>query len=239
MDPRRLPESLYDRAAGLSEYPLWILVFAVPSVFVSYALAIAVGVPYFLFTGADRAPLALNVAVLVASMLLPVLGLVSVLDRDALRPCLPLRWPALAVVLLVVPLAWFVDILLTATVTAPLVEFLELPESSFQRPDDVHPIVVALLVVVVGPITEEIQYRGLLMGFLLSRDVGPWRTVAISAVVFALIHAPAYDLGGAINRLASGTVYGYLRVRFDSVTVPVLAHVLNNGIAFLVIYELV
>ncbi|MBB6217996.1 hypothetical protein HNQ80_004133 [Anaerosolibacter carboniphilus] len=51
----------------------------------------------------------------------------------------------------------------------------------------VSPIVLILLVVITGPIYEEILYRGIIMKGLLMRNK-PWVAVVTSSIIFGFIH---------------------------------------------------
>jgi membrane protease YdiL (CAAX protease family) len=91
---------------------------------------------------------------------------------------------------------------------------------------------LALLVATVGPLVEELLFRGLLLSALLRRVPAGW-AVAASSLLFALVHLP--DLGFlwyAVPNLALlAAVLAWLRLRSGSLWPAVLAHGVNNLLA--------
>jgi uncharacterized protein len=82
--------------------------------------------------------------------------------------------------------------------------------------------------VVVGPICEEIVFRGFLYRGLAESPLGPWCAVVISSGLFAVLH---FDGVSMIWHYCCGLLYGWLRWRSRSTAVPIVAHVFNNGMA--------
>ena len=82
-------------------------------------------------------------------------------------------------------------------------------------------IAAFLYVVAIGPFVEEVFFRGLLMPTWQLR-FGQRRGVVLSAVVFAIAHA---DIVGA---LLFGLVIAILFLKTRSLWIPVLIHVTNN-----------
>jgi len=109
----------------------------------------------------------------------------------------------------------------------------------------VHPIVpmvlagnqtVFLLIFVLGtvvaPFFEEIFFRGLLYGALRTR-LKITAAVPISAAAFAIVHPfPA----GFLPIFAIGSVFALLLEIRRSLVPSMIAHALNNGVMFLMIY---
>ena len=98
-------------------------------------------------------------------------------------------------------------------------------------PDRLVPFVVnAMLIAFVGPVVEELTFRGL--GFTLLRRYGPGLAIATTGVLFALSH-------GLLALLPTAAAFGfglaYLRSRTDSVYPGILVHVLFNAIGVLAI----
>lgn len=93
-------------------------------------------------------------------------------------------------------------------------------------------IPLVLVVVSVGPLVEELLFRGLLLSALLRRMHAGW-AVAISSLLFACVHLP--DLGYlwyAVPNLALlAAVLAWLRLRSGSLWPAVLAHGVNNLLA--------
>jgi membrane protease YdiL (CAAX protease family) len=83
---------------------------------------------------------------------------------------------------------------------------------------------------VLGPIAEEILFRGLLVGHLIA--IAGWRpapAVILSAVLFTLAHTlGGIDLPMLASVLAGGLVFGWLFVRWQSIWPAVSLHALIN-----------
>jgi membrane protease YdiL (CAAX protease family) len=103
------------------------------------------------------------------------------------------------------------------------------------------PSTVAIIVVgavIIAPITEEILYRGLVLGTLLSRGFGAVSAVAIMTGLFALIHLPNFGVAGTLFISVWGVLPALIRLRFDNLSGAVLMHMLNNVFAYLVVVGL-
>lgn len=80
-------------------------------------------------------------------------------------------------------------------------------------------------VCVVGPIYEEIVFRGFLQTGL-RRVLPPWLAVVVVGLLFGFMHGAVYGLPLALM----GMFFGYLRERDDSMLAPILAHILHNSV---------
>jgi hypothetical protein len=101
---------------------------------------------------------------------------------------------------------------------------------------------VLLLANIVSPVCEEIMFRGFILNKLMDRT-SFWKANLITSFLFVAIHIPfwlyargltgevAFDLGGV---MVVSLILGYFFKKFDSLTPPILAHVINNMIASLV-----
>jgi membrane protease YdiL (CAAX protease family) len=91
----------------------------------------------------------------------------------------------------------------------------------------------ALLVVAAGalaaPIAEELFFRGYVFQAYL-RTKGAATAYVGSAIIFGLLHA---QLTLTVALVVMGLVLAYLYRRSATIIAPILAHVLNNGVAFL------
>ncbi|MBK8497318.1 MAG: CPBP family intramembrane metalloprotease [Flavobacteriales bacterium] len=88
---------------------------------------------------------------------------------------------------------------------------------------------LVLGVAVIGPLFEEFLLRGLLYGSL-RHIVDEHASVALTAGVFALMHLQ-YSLPIMLLILPMGIVLGYARARSGSIWVPVMLHMVNNGLS--------
>lgn len=89
-----------------------------------------------------------------------------------------------------------------------------------------------LLLVVLGPLTEEIIFRGLILRGLLGR-CRPWVAIVISAALFSLMHLNPAQIP---ITLGLGIVLGWVYFRTRSLGLCVFGHALNNGSTFLTGY---
>lgn len=93
-------------------------------------------------------------------------------------------------------------------------------------------MLLVLVVVGVGPLVEELLFRGVLLSALIKR----WNAsvaVAGSSVLFALIHLPGLDYQwyALPNLLLLALLLAALRLRSGSIWPGVLAHGINNLLA--------
>ncbi len=93
-------------------------------------------------------------------------------------------------------------------------------------------IPLAMMVVSLGPLVEELLFRGLLLSALLQR----WRTgvaVALSSLIFALVHLPGlqWQWFALPDLLLLALALAWLRLRSASIWPGVVAHGANNLLA--------
>lgn len=81
------------------------------------------------------------------------------------------------------------------------------------------------LVTLVGPAAEELFFRGLVHGWLRGR-IGPGRSIAVSALLFALLHN---DPVAFFPILGLGLIFGWVYERTGLLAAPVAVHVLHNA----------
>lgn len=98
-------------------------------------------------------------------------------------------------------------------------------------------IALTLAVVSVGPLVEELLFRGVLLSALLRRLRAGWAALA-SAALFALVHLPdLHWLWYAVpNLVLLGVVLAWLRLRSGSLWPAVIAHACNNLLAMLALF---
>lgn len=90
-------------------------------------------------------------------------------------------------------------------------------------------VLSALAIGVVGPIVEELMYRGL--GYFLLSQFGHWAAILITGLTFALAHG---ILAGIPVFFVIGAGLAYLRYRTNSLVPPILVHVAFNSLQLLV-----
>ncbi len=92
-----------------------------------------------------------------------------------------------------------------------------------------------LVVTCIGPLAEELLFRGVLLSALLRRWRVEWAVGACS-LTFALIHLPGlhYQWFALPNLLLLAVALAWLRLRSGSIWPSMLAHGINNLLAVLV-----
>jgi len=94
-----------------------------------------------------------------------------------------------------------------------------------------NPVAAVVSVVIVGPIAEEIIFRGLIYGALEKR-LRVAGAILVSSAIFAAVHLqpvhfiPIFCLGAAL---------GWARWKTGSLGLPILLHILNNGVALVLL----
>jgi membrane protease YdiL (CAAX protease family) len=111
--------------------------------------------------------------------------------------------------------------------------FLPMPKSTpfdqfFERPMDAY--LVAAFAVTLGPLMEELFFRGFLYPVLARRAGAVWG-ILITGLLFGLIHSPQYGYSWAAVLIVClvGVVFTTVRAVTKSVASSFLAHVGYNG----------
>lgn len=95
-------------------------------------------------------------------------------------------------------------------------------------------VVAFILLVVIAPIAEEIVFRGFLYGKL--RVAAPkWLAILIISFLFGLIH---FQWNVGISVFAMSVVSCTLREITGTIYAGTLVHMINNGVAFFLVYVL-
>jgi membrane protease YdiL (CAAX protease family) len=149
-------------------------------------------------------------------------------------PAVSMHWYVLAFIVGVVtpPLGgWLTEVLAHGQAVSQNVE-----ELSRHAPENLR-LPLAMVVVVVGPLIEELLFRGVLLSALM-RDLSAARSIAISAVLFGVVHLEGLDfqwfaLPGLIL-LAVGLAW--LRLKSSSLWPAVLAHGVYNLFALIALF---
>ncbi|HCM24637.1 MAG TPA: hypothetical protein DHW78_09995 [Ruminococcaceae bacterium] len=81
---------------------------------------------------------------------------------------------------------------------------------------------------VIPPLVEEILFRGVVIGCL--QRWGDWFAIVTSALLFGLYHG---NVGQFVFATLVGLIFGYLRIRTQSLLPGMVLHMLNNGFATL------
>ena len=99
--------------------------------------------------------------------------------------------------------------------------------------------VLALTIVLLAPLTEELLFRGTLLRSLL-RKVGPAAAVLVSEVVFGLVHALGDPSVGTLIAMPAiillGIVSGYQAARTGDLSRSILLHVGFNALSVVFLF---
>jgi membrane protease YdiL (CAAX protease family) len=115
----------------------------------------------------------------------------------------------------------------TPDVDSPMKELLSDPTSA---------LLLALLGVTIGPVCEELVFRGFLQP-LLVRSLGALPGVLLAAVPFGLLHLREYGYSWrhALLITLAGASFGWMRQRTGSTKAAALMHASYNGVFFMVL----
>jgi membrane protease YdiL (CAAX protease family) len=95
-----------------------------------------------------------------------------------------------------------------------------------------------VLIAIIGPLAEELIFRGLLLDWL-KKKINVWAAALILSVLFSLLHNNGFELGaiGALAfgvRMALGVVSSMFAIRTSSLRASFVMHATFNGVACLV-----
>jgi hypothetical protein len=87
-----------------------------------------------------------------------------------------------------------------------------------------------IVIAVLAGLTEEFFFRKMLQPRIIKLTGNPHAGIWLTAFIFSAIHIQFY---GLIPRMMLGALFGYYFYWTGNILLPVLAHVLNNGITLL------
>lgn len=131
----------------------------------------------------------------------------------------------LATVGMVIGLQYFITaafVLAYALVPDVINNYMKLMESSGLVG---NPLVTILYAIVLGPILEELCFRGVTFGFLEKSGVKPFLNILITGLLFGIMHM---NLVQGIYASVLGFFLGYMRYKYRSLKITVVLHILFN-----------
>lgn len=129
-------------------------------------------------------------------------------------------------------LGWGAYLLLAAAI-APLLQ----PEQDgiARELDDVSGtlaiIIAGILIVIAAPLSEEIFFRGFIFGGLRN-SVPFWAAAIVSSAIWGSLHLTGGNIGVVVQLTVFGLVLAWLYERSGSLWTPLIAHTINNAIAY-------
>lgn len=115
----------------------------------------------------------------------------------------------------IVVLGWLSDVM----------QLPDLMKETFGKMDNA---VGMLAIGLVGPVAEEIVFRGAIENHLLKKWKNPKRAILVSALIFGLIHINPAQM---VFAFLIGLLLGWLYYRSGSLLLVMLIHVLNNSLS--------
>lgn len=93
------------------------------------------------------------------------------------------------------------------------------------------PALLFVAIALVAPALEELLFRGFLFGVLRARGIRAGIVIVVTTMVFTALHTQ-YEFHDLAGVLLIGLLFGWARLRFDSVVPAMAMHALGNTIAF-------
>ena len=90
---------------------------------------------------------------------------------------------------------------------------------------------LALGMVLVAPVIEELVFRGYLFKAWRHTRLGLWGTLVLTSLLFTVVHAAQYSILLLLYVFALSMLLGLARERTGSIWVPIMIHSFNNLIA--------
>ena len=101
-----------------------------------------------------------------------------------------------------------------------------------------EPLILGLIsVIIIAPIAEEFIFRGFLYSQLKITKLGSWGAVAVSSLLWTVIHFQ-YEPLILVILFIFGIFLGYIRMAYSSLVLPIALHAINNTFAFMMAYFL-
>ena len=123
---------------------------------------------------------------------------------------------------------WFILIFLTVVLDESPLELV----ASISVSKYFSLVTTLILLAVAVPIIEELLFRGLILDSL-SESYGSWASIFISSVIFAILHIHPLSI---LNAFWGGMIYGYVRMRTNSLWPSIFLHSMWNGHIVLLLF---
>jgi membrane protease YdiL (CAAX protease family) len=135
-------------------------------------------------------------------------------------------------------------ILVSCAATAAFIVIWEVVSALLQRPPTPFmiaiydtarfPALLAVVLVVVAPLTEELLFRGFLFAGLRASGTPVGIAALVVSLLFGAIHTQ-YDVYDTASVFLMGLLFMAARVRFDSIVPSIAMHSLANAISFFLV----
>ena len=82
-----------------------------------------------------------------------------------------------------------------------------------------------------APLSEELFFRGFMFSGL-RRSIPLWPAALVSALVWGALHLGGGNIGVVVQLSIFGVILAWLYERSGTLWAPIIAHTINNSIAF-------
>ena len=104
-----------------------------------------------------------------------------------------------------------------------------IPEPDFSFPtQSIYLILFLIYVCLLGPILEEIIFRGFILKSM--QKYGNLTAIIVSSILFSMFHL---NLVQFVNPVLMGIVLAFITIKSKSIVPSIIAHIFNNSIAFI------
>ena len=141
------------------------------------------------------------------------------------RPWIVLTWSVLLALGSIIPSERLVEVLQ-----------MEMPEQMMKMFEEVMKKPIGYVVIgILAPFAEEVVFRGAILRKLLGMmdEKRHWVAIAISALVFGLVHL---NIPQGIHAFLIGLLLGWMYYRTRSILPGILFHWVNNSVAFIMFH---
>ena len=149
--------------------------------------------------------------------------------RDGLRRLFTIERPGRVALLVLLVLVLDIFVIAPAAAVLTDVVFPDAPDQEIKGEMDdasgLKLLILVISVVVMAPLVEETIMRGLVLE-CFSQAHSRWIAIILTAALFGLIHEQTAIIGA----FGGGVLYGWLRMKTDSVLPCMLGHALWNGL---------
>ena len=136
------------------------------------------------------------------------------------------------VICLGISMIFVVNIVISVAITAlPLPKsWLEMMNENSEMITSASPFLQFITVAIIGPIAEEVLFRGLMLGGL-KRTCNRWVAIVATAIVFGLVHGHPI---GIIYASCLGVLMGWMYCKTGSLLTTVIFHIVYNTMSLTV-----
>ena len=141
------------------------------------------------------------------------------------RPWIVLTWSVLLALGTIIPSERLVEVLQ-----------MEMPEQMMKMFEEVMKKPIGYVVIgILAPFAEEVVFRGAILRKILGMmdEKRHWVAIAISALVFGLVHL---NIPQGIHAFLIGLLLGWMYYRTRSILPGILFHWVNNSVAFIMFH---